>query len=220
MDTSAPMPMRTKIASIIRKEILSGEIKAGQELSLTETAQQLGVSRTPVREAFQTLESDGLITLRMNKGAVVNSIDEKFISDHYELRMLLEGEAAFRAAQRGMDTQSLLTGCEKMRLQLLHGITDGYVEQNQNLHTAIWQAADNRKLYAALVNLWNGPSIGRGARSADHHYLSTIEHREILEYISHGDGERARKAMVRHIERSMDNILFSYRIDAQEKAHE
>ena len=81
METLEMMPVRIRIAAIVRKAIYSGEYKSGDELSLTDIAAQLGVSRTPVREAFQELEGEGLITLRMNKGAVVNTVDRKFITE-------------------------------------------------------------------------------------------------------------------------------------------
>ena len=109
MESLKMMPARIRIASILKKAIYSGEYKSGDELSLTGVAEQLGISRTPVREAFQTLEAEGLITLRMNKGAIVNAIDRKFVRDNFEMRILLESEAAARAAQRGMDTD-LKTG--------------------------------------------------------------------------------------------------------------
>lgn len=85
MESLELMPTRIRITSILKKAIFSGEIKSGDELSLTDVAGKLGVSRTPVREAFQTLASEGLITLRMNKGAIVNQIDEKFIKDIFEM---------------------------------------------------------------------------------------------------------------------------------------
>ena len=94
------MPVRVQITAILRKALFSGEYKSGDELSLTETAERLGVSRPPVREAFQTLEAEGLIELRMNRGAIVKTIDEKYITDHYEMRILLESEAAKRAAEQ------------------------------------------------------------------------------------------------------------------------
>ncbi|MFR2693936.1 MAG: GntR family transcriptional regulator [Enterocloster bolteae] len=66
-------------------------------MSLTDIANNLGVSRTPVREAFQILSSENLILLRMNKGAIVKGITTKTIREHFEMRSLLEGEAAVRA---------------------------------------------------------------------------------------------------------------------------
>ena len=208
------IPLRLEVAAAIRKAILSGEYGSGRELSLTDVAEQLGVSRTPVREAFQQLESEGLITLRMNKGAIVNTIDRKFITDHYEMRMLLEGEAALRAARNGMDTSGLLGECRQLRQRLLREDSTGYNELNQRIHAAIWTAARNGKLNNTLMNLWNGPSIGRDTDTMDHQFQSNAEHIAILDYISHRDGEMARKVMERHIERSMENILRGYRKDA------
>ena len=88
MNQLAMMPTRVRIASELRKAIYAGEYQSGDELSLTEVANQLGISRTPVREAFQELEGEGLITLRMNRGAVVNQIDRKFIRDIYTANFL------------------------------------------------------------------------------------------------------------------------------------
>ena len=104
------MPVRVQITAILRKALFSGEYKSGDELSLTETAERLGVSRTPVREAFQTLEAEGLIELRMNRGAIVKTIDEKYITDHYEMRILLESEAAKRAAERQRQQRAAQVG--------------------------------------------------------------------------------------------------------------
>lgn len=209
------IPKRIEVAAIIRKAILSGEYGSGRELSLTDLAEFLGVSRTPVREAFQQLESEGLITLRMNKGAIVNTIDRKFITDHYEMRMLLEGEAAYLAAMNRMDATALLEECHQFRTRLLREDTDGYIDFNQRIHTAIWTAAGNNKLYNTLMNLWNGPSIGRDTNTIDHQFLSNAEHLAVLDHIQHRDAEMARKVMSRHIERSMENILGGYRNDRQ-----
>ena len=81
MEQFEVMPVRVRLTSVLKKAIYTGEIKSGQELSLTDIAAQTGVSRTPVREAFQALAAEGLITLRMNKGAIVNQIDAGFIKD-------------------------------------------------------------------------------------------------------------------------------------------
>ena len=77
------LPAREQVASVLRKAILSRELKEGEELTLEGTASQLGVSSMPVREAFQILAGDGLIKLRPNKGAVVLGVNEKTIRDHY-----------------------------------------------------------------------------------------------------------------------------------------
>lgn len=200
------MPIRTRITSILRKALLAGEYKNGQELSLTEISAELGVSRTPVREAFQTLAAEGLIELRLNKGAIVKQIDRKFIIDHYEMRILLECDAVVRATNRNMDVSHLLT--------LLQNTSTfqsrDYIELNQKIHFSIWAAADNQKLSAFLMSLWNGPSTGKANSEREHHLQSTAEHIQMLEYISKGDAEQARIVMQQHISRSMENILNSF----------
>lgn len=195
----------------IKKALLAGEYKSGQELSLTEIAEKLGVSRTPVREAFQTLAAEGLIELRMNKGAIVKQIDQKFITDHYEMRILLESEAAVRAARNGMDVSELLARLYHLTDNLSTLDRPYYTELNQEIHTSIWTAADNQKLYNFLMSLWNGPSTGSANSELDHYVQSTEEHIQILQSIRSKDTAKARQMMEQHITRSMNNILKSYR---------
>lgn len=207
MEALELVPTRIRIVSIIRKAILTGEYKSGQELSLTSVAEQLGCSRTPVREAFQSLEAEGLITLRMNKGAIVNYIDDKFIRDHFEMRGLLESEAAARAARNGMETEKLLEDLNEIQPRMDDVSTAEYEELNARIHRSIWHAADNKKLLSFLQELWNGPSTGySGLETLDHYKKSTGEHIEILKAIHDGDEAQARKIMEKHISRSMSNI--------------
>lgn len=211
MESMEIMPTRVRVASILKKALFSGEYKSGDELSLTEIAGKLGISRTPVREAFQQLESEGLIELRMNKGAIVKPIDEKYIRDHYEMRILLESEAAFRAAKNGMpDVDSLLLRLNSIRPAIASISNQDYESLNLDVHSSIWKAADNDRLYKFLSMLWNGPSIGYLNPKLDHYTKSTDEHIAILEAIKAQDAEKAKKMMEIHIERSMDNILDSF----------
>ena len=208
MDSLEIMPIRIRIAAILRKAIYSGEYRGGDELSLTDTAQRLGVSRTPVREAFQLLEAEGLITLRMNRGAVVSTIDAAFIRDVFDMRILLESEAAFRAARSGMDAGPLLERVRALGLRLDSASPEEYEALNIAIHRGIWEAAGNQQLTRFLMNLWNGPSTGRGEDARLEHYrASTEEHIRILEAICGGKAEEARDAMAGHIRRSMNNIL-------------
>lgn len=210
MESLEMMPARVRITSILKKALLAGEYKSGQELSLTEISEKLGVSRTPVREAFQTLAAEGLIELRMNKGAIVKQIDQKFITDHYEMRILLESEAAARAAANGMDVSNLLARLYHLSDNLTVLDRTYYTELNQEIHTSIWTAADNQKLYNFLMSLWNGPSFSNANSELDHYVQSTEEHIQILLAIRSQDADQARRTMEQHITRSMENILKSY----------
>lgn len=210
METLEMMPARVRITAILKKALLAGEYKSGQELSLTEVAQTLGVSRTPVREAFQALAAEGLIELRMNKGAIVKQMDEKFIRDHYDMRCLLESEAAARAAANGMYVSELLVKLYHLADNLSVTERTYYESLNQEIHTSIWKSADNQKLYSFLIGLWNGPSTGRADSELEHYRLSTEEHIDLLKSIREQKCEEAREIMQRHILRSRDNILKSF----------
>ena len=205
------MPIRVRIASELRKAIYAGEYQSGDELSLTDMANQLGVSRTPVREAFQELEAEGLITLRMNRGAVVNRIDRKFIRDIFEMRCLLESEAVARAARNGMETEELLERLYDLRDHIAEVSRNAYETLNQDIHTTVWKAADNHQLEKYLLEMWNGPSVAGSPEDILEHYRnSTFEHISILQFIRDGMADEARRAMELHITRSMANMMRCY----------
>ena len=108
------MPARERVASALRKAIISRQIKEGETLALEATAQELGVSITPVREAFQILARDGLLELKQNKGATVLGVTEKTLRDHYQIRAVLEGYACVLCVETGADL-SALQNCLKHR---------------------------------------------------------------------------------------------------------
>ena len=220
MDTIEVLPIRVRVTAILRKALLAGEYQPGEELSLTDTAAKLGVSRTPVREAFQSLAAEGLLELRMNRGAVVAAIDEKFIRDHFEVRILLESEAVGRAARFRMDTaplEQLQQWAEEHRKDMTG---EQYRDYNQRFHIALWKAAGNDKLYQLLSSLWNGPSSATRERDRAHEALSIQEHRQLLESVRAGEENRARQLMDGHIGRSMQNILSSFRLAHERKNSE
>lgn len=206
MDYVEKTPVRAKVITILREAILSGEFKAGHELSLTETASMLRVSRTPIREAFQILEAEGLLELRMNRGAIVKPINSQFITDHFDLRRLLEGEATYRAVKKNMPPETLRT------LQDEIGGLDAvpeevYDDYNFRFHQTLWLASGNDKLYSILDTLWNGPSYSHTRGKQVDHSKSIAEHGTILECVKKRDAEKARETMHKHIERSMRIIL-------------
>ena len=211
MEILEVLPIRLRVAAILRKALLAGEFRPGEELTLTDIAARMGVSRTPVREAFQALAAEGLLELRMNRGAVVVGIDEKFIQDHFELRTLLECEAVKRAVRNHADLSKLLT-LQQWAEDHQETMTEaGYRNYNQQLHMEFWKAAGNQKLYDLLSSLWNGPSGGNIGRDPEHERISIQEHREMLTYMVTGNEIAAGQVMEVHITRSMHNILKSFR---------
>lgn len=212
LETVNLLPTRFRIASIIRKAILAGEYKEGETLSLTQTAEQLGVSRTPVREAFQMLSSEGLIELRLNKEAIVKGINVDMIRDHFDVRTILEGEAVSRAALSHMDVSELIQNQTEIESKNGVFLPDEFRNYNQVFHTSIWKATGNKKLFSMLTSLWNGSSFGKTVTEHEHNLKSIEEHRAILDDIIKGDPYMARKDMESHLNRSMKNLIDSYNL--------
>ena len=204
------LPAREQVASILRKAILSRELKEGQEITLEEIASQVGVSSMPVREAFQILATDGLIRLRPNKGAVVLGINEKTIRDHYETRAVLEAETAARCCDEGKDISAVSNSYHMALKALEDNDASEYSYHNQMFHVEIWSCAGNEKMKLILSSLWNGLSMGHKVTQEQYARISIAEHKRILEAIEARDAAEARQAMYDHIIRSMNNILTHY----------
>lgn len=92
--------LRERILETIRDAILKGSLKPGEKVAEPELAERFGISRTPIREAFRQLESEGYLTVIPRKGAVVAALSEKDVDEFYAIKSILEGYAAELAATR------------------------------------------------------------------------------------------------------------------------
>ena len=184
---------KERVASELRKAILSKQLKEGENLTLESVAQQLNVSITPVREAFQILAHDGLIKLRPNKGAIVLGITETYIREHYQIRGILEGACAGFAASPDIDISK---------------IEQSYLDAREM--TEIWAASGNKKMENMIAELWNGLSMGNMVTEEEYAGISIKEHEAIYEAIKAHDVQLAQRRMYEHIMRSRDDMLTYY----------
>jgi DNA-binding GntR family transcriptional regulator len=206
------LPAREQVASILRSAILTDEIKKGHSLTLDSVSEMVGMSRTPVREAFQILASEGLLELRQNRCAIVKGISIDAIKDHYEMRILLETEAVRRACER-MDEQvlgALKEVCAQGEEARKAGDTHAFNMANQAFHLVFWEAAQSEKLKSFLSLLWNGLSMNHRARAQDYADASQHEHQEMVDAIIAKNYEGACELMRKHITRSMNSTLMNY----------
>ena len=193
------LPIREKIAANLREAILSKKIPAGEILTLESTAQELGVSITPTREAFQILARDGLLELERNKRAVVLGVNEKTIREHFQVRAALESEACVLCCENKIDLQRIDQILKVSREEIEKGDFESYSSLNQTLHMELWTAAGNDKLKNMLSELWNG--LSRGVLE---------EHEEIVESIRKGDSMECYLRMQKHIKSSCENFVQRY----------
>jgi len=207
------LPAREQVASILRSSILTGGISKGQSITLDSIGEQVGMSRTPVREAFQILANEGLIELRQNRCAIVKGISEEAIKDHYEMRILLETEA-FRRACTHMNDQILeaIIQINKQGKRAKEaGDTQAYNIANQAFHMTIWEAAGSEKLKSFLSLLWNGLSMNRLVTAQEYAAISLAEHDQMVEKLIEKDYEGACHIMREHIIRSMNSTLSNFK---------
>jgi DNA-binding GntR family transcriptional regulator len=170
-------------AARLRQFILEGALKPGARMQEVELAAQLGVSRTPVREALRTLYSQGLVELLPNRGARVARWTVEDLAEIYELRAMLESHAAQRAASRmgPAEADVLDELCEQMEAHVQRGSLDDLLELgelNSRFHGCILNAADSPRLATMLAAVVQVPLVMRTfaryspealARSMGHH---------------------------------------------------
>ena len=200
-------PLSERISTLLKDAIIEGHFKAGEEIGLTAIAERYGVSRTPVREAFQSLAKDGFLMLRMNKSAIVVGIDEHFLRNHYEIRSVLEAQAAYDAAANGKDfseLQHIQENAEKMRLPMS---LDEFRSYNMMFHKCIWDLSGNERLQQLLSAMWVS-SYSSSALPEIHRQTRTFNsHRRLINDLVTHDCDAAFEHMKRHILGSLTNIL-------------
>ena len=204
------LPARERVASALREAIIQKKIKEGETLTLDTTAQELGVSVTPVREAFQILARDGLIELKQNTGAIVLGFNETTIREHYQIRAAMESEACELCCENKADLSAIKNCVDAATEALEHDDYSSFINYNQSFHYEIWRAAGNEKMEHMLAELWNGLSLGVQSTVEKYAKRSNEEHRAIYEAMEKRDAEASRKEMRYHIYRSMEDMLTRY----------
>lgn len=203
------MPVREQAASSIREAIITQSLKQGEVLTLEATAHALGISATPVREAFQILARDGLIELSQNRGAVVLGFNGKTIREHYEIRAALESETCRLVCENNSPLEGI-EHCIVQARKILETNPEKYPDYNQSFHYNIWLSAGNTRLLNMLSELWNGLSLGLRITRTEYFRNSHAEHENIFSKLQARDSSGAYEAMHTHIVRSMNDILTRY----------
>lgn len=203
--------LRGRVFHKLRDDILSGKYEENEELKEVAIGEELGVSRTPVREAFRQLELEGLIQIIPNKGAYVTGITEKDVKDIYMIRSLLEGLCA-RWATEHITREQMEEMEENIYLSKFHaqkGHLDQLAELDNRFHDIMYEACDSKILehqlkdfhqYVLRVRRKTLASKNRGPKSNE-------EHEEILQAIKAGDADRAEMLANRHMINAYDNMV-------------
>jgi DNA-binding GntR family transcriptional regulator len=149
------LTLRESILETIRDAITSGVLKPGEKVAEPELAERFGISRTPIREAFRQLESEGYLTVIPRKGAVVASFSERDIEEFYAIKSILEGYAARLACRHLTDKEidRLAAINQKLDLCAQGGDLKQFFKVHNDFHDLFIRAADNEKLMDLINTL-------------------------------------------------------------------
>ena len=206
-------PLRDIVFETLREAIINQTLKPGERLMEIQLADEMGVSRTPVREAIRKLELEGLVVMVPRKGAYVAGISMKDILEVYVLRSALEALAASLAAARITDEE-----LEKMERQVLKEAEEtelnnlsGIVAIDTTFHDLLYQAAHNQRL-VQFINIlqeqlqrFRAASLSKPGRSK----TALDEHKKIVEALGERDARLAAKLATEHIENAENAMIFA-----------
>ncbi len=200
------LPARDQVAEILRRDIFTGELKKGQELNQENIAEKLGTSRMPVREAFQILEREGILTIHKRR-AVVEGLTTEDIVDHLKIRAMLEGEAAARATIKQENIEDIKIALKDTEKAAKSNDLFHYVSSNEIFHKTIWAASGSSRLETFLNYLWEGLPPHLPMLLPKQIEKSISEHQDIVDAICIGTPEEARSIMTKHINRSVEDFV-------------
>lgn len=203
--------LRGRVFHKLRDDILSGKLKENEELREAAIGDEMGVSRTPVREAFRQLELEGLIQIIPNKGAYVTGITVNDVKDIYAIRSLLEGLCA-RWATQNITREQMEEMEENIFLSDYHAgkkHAQQLTELDNRFHDILYEACNSKMLEHVLrefheyVLRVRKKTLSDDARGIQ----SNLEHRQIMEAIRDKDADQAQKLANEHIRNAYSNMV-------------
>ncbi|MGM0383256.1 MAG: GntR family transcriptional regulator [Thermodesulfobacteriota bacterium] len=199
----------------VKEMIVRGEIPAGRRMIESEIAESMGISRTPVREAIQRLEAEGLLTPLPNGGHMVRGLDIAYIKETFEIRSILESFASYLAAERHVD-EDIAPLEEKMeefqRYLDAHDLKE-LARINTEFHELLYALSRSTRLVKMIHNLRDEIYFLRKIilNSADMAYLSNQDHREIIKAIKNREAKKVEGLVREHILRGKEFVINTIR---------
>ncbi len=208
--------LRNRVFNQIQNDILNGEYKPGEILTESRLCTELGVSRTPIREAMRQLELEGLVQSIPNRGVSVKGISAKDIEDIYTIRMMIEGLAA-RWAAENINQQELKELKETVELEEFYTMkndTEHLLELDSKFHEIIFKASKSRTLMHVLSIFHHNVRRARNASFCSPGRAMKVlqEHKAIFESISDRDADKAEKLTTQHVKNASVECQNAYKL--------
>ncbi len=196
----APRALYEEVAELLRQRIFARELEPGSWIDELRIAEELGISRTPMREALKVLAAEGLVTMKVRRGAYVTEVSEKDLRDVYHLLALLESDAARVVAERATEAQLAALQTQQDALEAATGDRDRFFEINEAFHQQLLTLSDNKWRSQMVADLRKVMKLNR------HHSLfksgrieqSLAEHQGIVQALLARQPELAAQRMSAH----------------------
>ena len=193
----------------LRDDIVRARIPPGTRLVEREVAEQLAISRAPVRDALMELEREGLVETRSN-GRYVIQLSEEDVRELYQVRRALETLAVKLATRNTCpeNRAALLAGVRVMREAVANRYRADHVAADVQMHGLIWEQAENRHLFRMLSSMF-GPILMFVSNNAEaYDWSETLAlHEDLVACVNNGDEEAAVRSIERHIEQASERSL-------------
>jgi len=196
----APRALYEEVAELLRQRIFARELEPGSWIDELRIAEALGISRTPLREALKVLAAEGLVTMKVRRGAYVTEVNEKDLRDVYHLLALMESDAARVVAQNANEAEMARIAELHQSLEEAVGNRDRFFEINEAFHMLLLELADNRWRDQMVADLRKVMKLNRHSSLFKEGRIeqSLAEHRAIVQALTQRQPEQAAERMSAH----------------------
>jgi DNA-binding GntR family transcriptional regulator len=206
--TLTPRALYEEVAELLRQRIFRRELEPGSWIDELKLAEEYGISRTPLREALKVLAAEGLVTMKVRRGAYVTEVSEQDLADVYHLLSLLESDAAGVVAERATDAQ-------RAELKALHSELEAAASPEDREHFFAVNERFHMQLLAIANNKWRDQMVAdlRKVMKLNRHNSllktgrigeSLAEHRAVMAAIEARDAEAAMSRMREHFQNGLE----------------
>ncbi len=202
----APRALYEEVAELLRQRIFSRELEPGSWIDELKLAEEYGISRTPLREALKVLAAEGLVTMKVRRGAYVTEVSEKDLADVYHLLALLESDAAGVVAERATESEQAELRALHAELEAAQSQRDRFFAINERFHMRLLELANNRWREQMVADLRKVMKLNR------HNSLlktgrideSLAEHRAVMAALLARDATLTRQRMQEHFQNGLE----------------
>jgi DNA-binding GntR family transcriptional regulator len=200
-----PRALYEEVAELLRERIFKRELTPGSWIDELKLAEEYGISRTPLREALKVLATEGLVTMKVRRGAYVTEVSERDLTDVYHLLSLLESDAAGVVAEKASDAELIDLQRLHQELEKSVGQRERFFELNEAFHMRLLEIANNRWRDQMVADLRKVMKLNRhnSLLKSGRINESLAEHQAIMSALLARDPQGAAARMREHFQNGL-----------------